>query len=292
MVFAALFLMPLLVYSLFRRDTPAPPEISLSPAVMVPPPAAESTSVKAEQDTLLPPAPPPVGRVPVSSRAPAKVVRSSEPRGTSPTVPPVDANAPSGAGDQEGARVLKRAAAAYANIRSLQADFAQWQENPLLGRRTNSRGTVFQRRPDRFLMRFSQPEGDVIVSDGEYFWIYYPSVDQKQVIRTRAAAAGGLDLQAQFIGDPTTRFSYTTHGSEQVNGRPAHVLTLVPKQDAGYKTLKVWIDQQDHLVRRFELTNENDVVQHFDLSNLRINPTLADALFRFTPPPGARIIER
>lgn len=188
--------------------------------------------------------------------------------------------------------MLKRAAASYANLRSMQADFAQWQENPLLGRRTDSRGTISQRRPDRFLMRFSQPEGDVIVSDGEYFWIYYPSVDQKQVIRTRAAAAGGLDLQAQFIGDPTARFRYTSHGSEQVNGRAAHVLTLVPKQDAGYKTLKVWIDQQDHLVRRFELTNQNDVVQHFDLSNLRINPALSDALFRFTPPPGARIIDR
>jgi outer membrane lipoprotein-sorting protein len=141
-------------------------------------------------------------------------------------------------------------------------------------------------------MKFSQPAGDVIVSDGEYFWVYYPSVDQKQVIRTKAGAVGGLDLQAQFIGDPTTRFRHTVHGTEQVNGRAARVLTLVPRQDAGYKSLKVWIDQQDYLVRRFELTNENDVVQHFDFSNLQVNPTLSDALFRFTPPPGARIIDR
>jgi hypothetical protein len=35
------------------------------------------------------------------------------------------------------------------------------------------------------------------------------------------------------------------------------VLTLVPRQPLGYRSLKVWIDEQDHLVRRFELTEEN-----------------------------------
>jgi outer membrane lipoprotein-sorting protein len=34
------------------------------------------------------------------------------------------------------------------------------------------------------------------------------------------------------------------------------------------------------------------VVRRFDLSNLRINPTLGDALFRFTPPAGVRVVER
>jgi outer membrane lipoprotein carrier protein len=187
---------------------------------------------------------------------------------------------------------LKRAASAYEAVRSLRADFAQWQDNPLLGRRTNSRGTVFQRQPDRFLMRFSQPAGDVIVSDGDYFWLYYPSADSTQVLRTRAGAAGALDLRAQFIGDPVRRFRYTDHGREDVAGRPARVLTLVPREAAGYQSLKVWIDERDHLVRRFELTNENGVVQHFDLSNLEINPSLSNDLFRFTPPPRVRIIDR
>jgi outer membrane lipoprotein carrier protein len=188
--------------------------------------------------------------------------------------------------------ILRRSATAYANLRSLRADFVQSQENPLLGKRTESRGTISQRRPDRFLMKFSQPAGDVIVSDGEYFWLYYPSVDRKQVLRTRTAAAGGLDLQAQFIGDPTRRFTYTHHGRETVGSRAAELFTLVPKEPAGYRSLKVWLDQRDGLARRFELTNENGVVQHFELSNLELNPALPDALFRFVPPADARIVER
>ncbi|HEY8483497.1 MAG TPA: outer membrane lipoprotein carrier protein LolA [Longimicrobiales bacterium] len=196
--------------------------------------------------------------------------------------------------EPEAAAILRRASAAYAKIRSLQADFVQELENPLLGTRSTGRGTLYQRRPDRILLRFTEPAGDVIVGDGRHFWIYYPSVDAKQVIRAPAgeAGAGGVDLQAQFVGDPVTRFTATLEGKESVGGRPAHVLTLVPRQRMGYRKLKVWVDERDHLVRRFEITEENGAVRRFELRNLVLNPSLGDELFRFTPPPGARIIDR
>ena len=239
-----------------------------------------------------PPPPPDSARADTSARPNSPAPARPSPDTTRPAPSPVPQPQPAPAAQNAAAEALKRASSAYANVRSLRADFTQAQDNPLLGKKTTSRGTVMQRQPDRFLMRFSQPAGDVIVGDGEYFWIYYPSVDAKQVLRTRAAGAGGLDMQAQFIGDPTQRFRYTDNGVESVNGRPARAITLVPREPAGYETLKVWIDERDHLVRRFELTNQNGVVQRFDLSNLEINPQLANDLFRFTPPPNAQVIER
>ncbi|MBI4408061.1 MAG: outer-membrane lipoprotein carrier protein LolA [Gemmatimonadetes bacterium] len=196
--------------------------------------------------------------------------------------------------NQEAATVLQRAAAAYDRVRSLRAEFVQHMENPLLGTRTTSRGTLYQRGADRFLLRFTDPEGDVIVSDGKYFWIYYPSVDQRQVIRAPAGpnGAGGVDLRAQFLGDPLTRFLPALEGTEVVAGREAYVLVLTPRMEAGYRMLKVWVDAKDSLVRRFEIAEENGSVRRFDLSNLAVNPALGDELFRFTPPPGARVIDR
>ncbi len=192
------------------------------------------------------------------------------------------------------AQILTRASATYKKVQSLRANFLQKRQNPLLGSTTISRGTLYQKRPDRFLMKFSEPAGDVIVSDGRYFWIYYPSADRRQVLRAPASqdAAGGVDLQAQFLGDPVRRFQSTFHGIETVNGRSAYVLTLVPRTNPGYKSLKVWIDTKDALARRFILTENNGLVQEFTLSNLSINPVLANDLFRFTPPADARIIER
>jgi outer membrane lipoprotein carrier protein len=254
-----------------------PPE-SLGRAPVAAVPADTSTPVVTTPvDTPAKPAPP----------APAKTPPVQQP---APPAPATEQPAPTQSNDP--AAILKRASNAYSTLRSLRAQFSQSLENPLLGRTVQSRGTIAQRRPDRFLMRFTDPDGDMIVSDGQYFWVYYPSVDKKQVLRSQAAAAGGLDLQAQFIGDPARRFTYTYNGSETVAGRAADVLTLVPKEDLGYKSLKVWLDRQDGLARKFDLTELNGVTRHIELSNLEINPALNDALFRFTPPADARIIDR
>ena len=195
---------------------------------------------------------------------------------------------------QDGATILKRASIAYTNLKSMRADFVQRRENPLLNSNISSRGTIYQRKPDRLLLKFSEPAGDVIVSDGRYFWLYYPSVDRRQVLRSAASGgdAGAVDLQAQFIGDPLKRFRYTYQGKQQVAGRQAYVLTLTPRQDVGYRTLKVWVDANDYLVRRFQITEETGALVEFQLNNLEVNAQMGDNLFRFTPPAGARIVER
>ena len=190
--------------------------------------------------------------------------------------------------------ILRRASAAYAKVNTMTAEFTQRLQNRLLRTDARSRGRLYQRHPDRFLMRFEEPAGDVIVSDGRYFWVYYPSVDSLQVMRAPAGAQGsrGVDLRSQFIGDPIERFDATLDGREAVGGRDAHVLTLVPKQPQGYQRLRIWVDDRDHLVRRFEITEENGNVRLIELHGLEINRPLDEELFRFTPPPNARIVER
>jgi chaperone LolA len=240
-------------------------------------PATESAPASA-------PAPAPVREVPAPSSAPAPANNEKPYVG----IPPITDD------QATGAAILRRASAAYSNVKSLQADFTNKRDNPLLGSTSTYRGTLYQKRPDKFLMKFSEPAGDVIVSDGRYFWLYYPSADKRQVLRmpAQAGAAGGVDLQAQFLGDPLTRFTHTYHGQQSIGGRNTHVLTMIPRQKAGYKSLKVWIDAKDSFVRRFILTENNGLVQEFTLSRLVVNPVLNNELFTFKPPADARIIEQ
>jgi outer membrane lipoprotein carrier protein len=228
-----------------------------------------------------------------TSAAPGVTVEPAAPGSAAETRAPEPPVVVPTAGEEQGAAILRRAASAYKTVSSMKADFTQKRDNPILGSTTISRGTLYQKKPDRFLMKFSDPAGDVIVSDGRYFWLYYPSADKRQVMRAPAqvGAAGGVDLQAQFLGDPLTRFSHTYHGKQDMGGRSTHVLTMVPKQNAGYKSLKVWIDDKDALVRRFVLTENNGLVQEFTLSGLTLNPALSNDLFKFTPPADAHIIE-
>jgi outer membrane lipoprotein carrier protein len=225
---------------------------------------------------------------PAASDHPAGVSRDAE-----QPQQPAQQQQPAQPAADEGATALRQASAAYESVRSLRADFVMSFDNPLLRETTTSRGTIYQRQPDRIAIRFSDPAGDVVLSDGQYFWVYYPSVNAQQVMRSPAAAGGetGVNLQAQFVGNPVERFRYDLHGTEAVAGRAARVLTLVPRQRAEYRSLKVWIDTRDGLVRRFELTEHNGNVRRFELQNLQTNPTISEAVFQFSPPPGARIID-
>jgi outer membrane lipoprotein carrier protein len=232
-----------------------------------------------------------------SAGAPAPAVDSVRVDTAAATVPeaePADTSSVAESSEGDPARdALERASRAYEELRSLRADFTMQLENPLLRRTINSSGTLWQRSPDRILLRFTEPEGDVIVGDGRYFWVYYPSVNPDQVTRAPASqgSSGGVDLRAQFLGDPTERFEYTLVGTESVQGRPAHILTLVPKGEAGYTSLKVWIDDGDGLARRFAITEHSGATRTFSLTSLERNPALPDDLFQFTPPPGVHVVE-
>jgi outer membrane lipoprotein-sorting protein len=122
--------------------------------------------------------------------------------------------------------------------------------------------------------------------------MYNPSVDRTQVIRTRITDGASVDLQQQFLSNPNQRFVATLAGTEQVDGRATHALSLVPRGASPYRMVRVWVDQQDHLVRRFEMTEENGSVRRVDLRNLRLNVDIDDSVFRFTPPAGAQIFDQ
>ena len=265
-------------------ETPAQPEPEPEQASATQPPATGEAAPAAE------PAPAPA-QPPASPAQPAPA-GDREPAAGPATE--AEASSERSEAQEDAAAILRRAADAYAGVNTISAEFTQRLQNRLLRTDARSRGRLYQRHPDRFLMRFEEPAGDVIVSDGRYFWLYYPSVDSLQVMRAPAGTQGssGVDLRSQFVGDPLERFDATLHGREVVGGREAHVLTLVPKQPQGYERLRVWVDARDHLVRRFEITEENGNVRLIELHDLQINRALGDELFRFTPPPNARIVDR
>jgi outer membrane lipoprotein carrier protein len=189
--------------------------------------------------------------------------------------------------------ILRRTEQRADAIRTLEADFVQSLRVPLLNQNQNSAGKLYQRKPDRFLMRFTQPAGDVMVADGRHFWLYYPSTDRTQVIRTSIARGGGaVDLQRQFIGNAAARFVPTLNRSEVVDGHDSYALTLVPRQASPYKVLRIWVDKGDYTVRRFEMTEENESVRRVELRNIRVNGTIPDNLFSFTPPQGTQVFDQ
>lgn len=189
--------------------------------------------------------------------------------------------------------VLRRAERAYAEMSTMRADFRQTLEIAALEQRREGRGTIYQKKPDFFLMKFEQPAGDFVLADGEYFWMYTPSTETPQAIRTpMERTPEGADLHRQFVRGASERYVPTYVKTDTVAGRAAHLLALVPKFDSSITLVRVWIDAEDHVIRRFEMWEASGTRRTVELRNVRVGVPLPDSLFRWTPPRGVQVLDR
>ena len=189
--------------------------------------------------------------------------------------------------------VLDRAVAAYGLVTTLRATFVQAIRDPMIGDQT-SRGELLQQRPNRFLMRWTDPRGDLLMADGQWLWIYLPSSAPGQVVKSAQTGRAGSspDIIAEFLDRPRDKFHVTYSRSEAVGGRMADVLALVPKQrNLPYSRVLVWLDRQDNLPHQVEITEASGMVRRITLDGIRINGTLPASTFTFRAPAGVRVID-
>lgn len=194
------------------------------------------------------------------------------------------------------ADLLDRAVSTWAKVKTARATFEQTIVNSLTGNTLTATGEYQQQRPGKLSVKFDNPATDRIVADGKYVWLYLPSSAPDQVIRQRqgSSGTGTVDLTAQFLTAPRTRYTVTGAGTRTVSGRPTHGFTLVPKAATGaaFKTAAVYIDDADASIRQFEVTELSGLQRTVRLTSFRTNVPVDAKAFVFTPPPGTRIVDR
>lgn len=191
--------------------------------------------------------------------------------------------------------ILARAESTYNGLSSLRARFTQTIEVPLLERTRTGSGAWYQKGRGRFKMEFEDPVGDVIVADGTYIWLYYPTTNPGQVIRStieaRTTGAHMVDLQGRIFEDAKTIYDAEYLLEEVVTDRPAHLIELIPREDSPYRRVRVWVDTETYLVRKFEITEENETVRTVELGRLEPDAPIPDWYFRFDPPPNVDLFQ-
>lgn len=197
-------------------------------------------------------------------------------------------------GQQNAGSIVARAARVYAGLASLRADFEQRIEDSLIGT-FDSRGVVTQAGENRLAMRFSDPAGDAIIIDGKQVWVYTPSTSPGQVIRMPVPTGPtyGFNVLSWILDRPAERYRMRYLRADRVGGRAADVVELIPlSPEMPFTRAVVWLDREDALPRRLEITERRGGVRTISLSKLTVNDRLPQDAFRFDVPDGVRIVDQ
>lgn len=182
--------------------------------------------------------------------------------------------------------LVERLTERYEAIDIMQARFVQTTESVFMDESERFSGTViFQGDAYRI-----ETSNQTIVTDGITTWVHTRS--ENQVIIN------------DYVDDEST-FSLTTFLQEfdeeydSESGEPVTVdgvrhdrLNLQPVDDfAAFRSVSMWVRSTDLLVTRLEVIDLNDVQMTFELSEIRVNPSVDDGSFGFVVPDGVEIVD-
>jgi outer membrane lipoprotein carrier protein len=184
-----------------------------------------------------------------------------------------------------GADAVSRLNDFFLNTGSLQGGFKQTvvDENGKLVQKAD--GDFLLLRPGRFRWEYKHPNQQLIVSDGQYLWIYDPDLAQvtvKSIGKALGVAPIMLLSQKRKLSDD---FIVSTlpaaHGLDRVE--------LDPKvEDTDFR--KIIFGLQGNEVRQMVLFDQFGQKTTIVFEHLKVNAPISPTRFHFTPPPGVDVI--
>ena len=193
---------------------------------------------------------------------------------------------------QELDQVVAGVEATYGKINDLRAEFTQAAYNRSLGQDIKAEGTVYLKKGGKMRWDYKSPSPQQIVSDGTSLWVYTPELNQVNKGSAPKALAGPAGSFLAGLGRVRDEFSvrFLNPASKvDASGRP--VIDLVPKNPTPLLTrLVLHVDPKGYVVRQAVLYDQFQNTVTMTFNKVTINPSLAESLFVFTPPPGAAVV--
>jgi outer membrane lipoprotein carrier protein len=182
--------------------------------------------------------------------------------------------------------VLRQMQNKFDSIRTLRADFMQTMlSGPGAGTQTVS-GKIML-RGDRYRI---ETRDQTFVTNTQTSWVY--SASQNQLLVSDYEQDETTFSPTDFFTRTPKDYTSTLAGSERLNGVQHHLLRLTPtNRNSAFREVTLWVRQNDALVTRAEVTDQNNTKMRFELSNIEVNPRLPISTFRFSAPAGADVID-
>ena len=190
----------------------------------------------------------------------------------------------------------------YDSMTSLSFTFKQQSSGQVSGRpRTGGGKALFYKTGSTSRMRwdYTEPDRQVLISDGETFSMYFENLQQMIVTPARNLEN---DLTYTFFsgrGKIADLFYILPPDLENTenpsDSQPLNVIKLVPREEQSQlQAIHLWVDAQS-LIRRIELRDHFDTVTLLNLANIEVDNLSGSRdeiarIFIFSPPEGTEVI--
>jgi outer membrane lipoprotein carrier protein len=175
----------------------------------------------------------------------------------------------------------------YNQLHSLKASFTESYAG--MGRRRTESGTLLLAKPGRMRWDYSQPAGKLFVLDGKYAWFYTHGSGQAQ--RIPAKELDDLRSPLRFLLGHTQveKELVNLHLTAGPNG--AYTLTGQPKgQEQRIPRMSLTVTASGTILA-IEGEESDGSTTRFVFGGEQVNAPAPAGLFRFTPPPGVKILD-
>jgi outer membrane lipoprotein carrier protein len=192
----------------------------------------------------------------------------------------------------------------YDKTQDLDAEFTQETHLKIQEQKQTQSGRVRIKKPGGMRWDYLKPEPKLIVTNGQFIWVYDP--DDKQAMK-QSLRGNALPSAVSFLygkGNLTGEFHVTLVPEAQLgeikpDGKAVYplrpeggvVLRLVPRTpNARFKELYFVVDAQSGHVAQTLMVDPEGGTNHIHFRNVRVNTGLQEALFSWTPPRGTSVL--
>lgn len=199
----------------------------------------------------------------------------------------LSASFPMQAADVDLNTLLKGIEQRYNRAKTLQVHFVESYSVQGRARKSES-GELTLRKPGRMRWDYSAPSGKLFVSDGKDVYLYTPDAHRVEKAKLKASEdmraplaflLGKLDFAKDFRDFEMQR--------EGVN----YLVTAKAKNDKlPYEKVQMLISPDDQ-IQRLVVNTQDLAILTFQFDGEKLNPPVADALFKFRMPAGATLVD-
>jgi outer membrane lipoprotein carrier protein len=172
------------------------------------------------------------------------------------------------------------------DVKSGRADFTQTVTSADGARKKVSSGQFEFLRPNRFRFLYAKPFEQLIVADGTKVWIH--DTDLNQASSRRIAQALGSTPAALLAGGSLDA-EFTLAPQPERDGLQWALATPKAK-DGPFQAMRVGFRGKE--LSAVEITDSFGQRSNLQFSRFESNVALQPERFRFTPPPGADVVEQ